>query len=433
VKVSVKTLSRMRTLLTTKPKEIRLTDDLIDQIVYKLYGLTEEEIAIVEGRVYFLGLDDRQILRTRVPTEEGAMSDTVKLLIRKMIVHKVDHKNYDAPLLSNLESPTTDEVGSFLREHIASNREHKRARTAKFLEPPDGTEATCTLCDDVLRHPDSFIQRSQETATRLFQTMTGDRRISAGDLVVCTFVESGNHDSEWLALLKMDPKDGFVGEREQVDGQTRVVLRRVPEVLPTGELQKCAFIVPLNLREERGYDLIVLDQQIARYGMRRLVASFFLKKFLQCKVGFQREEETRTFIYQSQAWVTKKEDTWPVQEIVRFKQRAIEAAQARVVDVTAFAQEVVSDPVEQDEYLAHMKREGLDELTFEPDPEERKRWTEYAWFRGDDDLLVRIRPEAVGEGNMDCLEGFIGALYLQKVDSAFQALSADGAAHPGRC
>jgi hypothetical protein len=30
--------------------KIQLTDDLIDQIVYKLYGLTEEEIAIVEGR-----------------------------------------------------------------------------------------------------------------------------------------------------------------------------------------------------------------------------------------------------------------------------------------------------------------------------------------------------------------------------------------------
>ena len=30
--------------------KIWLTDDLIDQIVYKLYGPTEEEIAIVEGR-----------------------------------------------------------------------------------------------------------------------------------------------------------------------------------------------------------------------------------------------------------------------------------------------------------------------------------------------------------------------------------------------
>jgi hypothetical protein len=31
-------------------KRIEATDILIDQIVYKLYGLTEEEIKIVEGR-----------------------------------------------------------------------------------------------------------------------------------------------------------------------------------------------------------------------------------------------------------------------------------------------------------------------------------------------------------------------------------------------
>jgi hypothetical protein len=31
-------------------ERIRLTDDLIDAIVYRLYGLTEEEILIVEGR-----------------------------------------------------------------------------------------------------------------------------------------------------------------------------------------------------------------------------------------------------------------------------------------------------------------------------------------------------------------------------------------------
>ena len=31
-------------------EKLRSTDWLIDQIVYKLYGLTEEELAIVEGR-----------------------------------------------------------------------------------------------------------------------------------------------------------------------------------------------------------------------------------------------------------------------------------------------------------------------------------------------------------------------------------------------
>jgi hypothetical protein len=31
-------------------QQLQLTDDLIDQVVYRLYGLTQEEIDIVEGR-----------------------------------------------------------------------------------------------------------------------------------------------------------------------------------------------------------------------------------------------------------------------------------------------------------------------------------------------------------------------------------------------
>ncbi|MDI6655572.1 MAG: hypothetical protein QME59_06780 [Candidatus Hydrothermarchaeota archaeon] len=38
-------------VLKLKPlmQKIELTDELIDQIVYKLYGLTDEEIGVVEG------------------------------------------------------------------------------------------------------------------------------------------------------------------------------------------------------------------------------------------------------------------------------------------------------------------------------------------------------------------------------------------------
>ncbi len=39
----------LRTLLPIK-RRLKDTDDLIDQIVYKLYSLTDDEIAIVEGR-----------------------------------------------------------------------------------------------------------------------------------------------------------------------------------------------------------------------------------------------------------------------------------------------------------------------------------------------------------------------------------------------
>jgi len=41
-----------KSLDTLRPIKTQLarTDRLIDQVVYRLYGLTEEEIAVVEGR-----------------------------------------------------------------------------------------------------------------------------------------------------------------------------------------------------------------------------------------------------------------------------------------------------------------------------------------------------------------------------------------------
>ena len=42
-------LAAVEAELAEVQRKIRLTDDLIDQIVYRLFGLTEEEIAIVEA------------------------------------------------------------------------------------------------------------------------------------------------------------------------------------------------------------------------------------------------------------------------------------------------------------------------------------------------------------------------------------------------
>jgi len=38
------------TVLQPLKEKIKATDKLIDQIVYKLYGLNDEEIVVVEGR-----------------------------------------------------------------------------------------------------------------------------------------------------------------------------------------------------------------------------------------------------------------------------------------------------------------------------------------------------------------------------------------------
>jgi len=323
------------------------------------------------------------------------MDNLPGITIRKMIVHKVDHKHNRVPILSDLESPITEEVGSFIRQHIISAREHKRARKATFINAPNQIS---TLCDAILTNNNAFVERSKDIANQLFQAMVSGRgNIDPGDLVVCIYSENGI-DTQYLALLKMEPEDGFVGKREKVGNMTRVVLERVADVLPIKELQKCAFILPVNLRQERRYDLIILDQQTGRFGIRRPVASFFQSGFLQCRTGLHPKEQTRLFIYQSQAWLNQRKDDLPPEDVERFKQRTTEIIQTNVVDVTAFAQETISDPAIQDEYISYVQGKGLEDLTFEPDPQERDKWMNYLYFRGDDDLEVRIRPGAVGEG-----------------------------------
>ena len=316
-----------------------------------------------------------------------------QIVIHNMIVHKTDHKTYDTPQLSDMESPITDEVSSFLKTHIVFNREHKYTRTAQFLDASDAELVLKNICDDLLVNPDHFIEQSKVIATHLFNQVKRTKRISPGDLIICTFSEPGS-ESRWLALLKLDPEDGFVGDREEVNGQVRVVLRRVKDVLPTGELQKCAFIVPNDMRSDLGYDLKVLDQQSARYAANRLAASFFIKDFLQCKVGLNQADKTTFFVYGSRDWIEKKE--WDEEAKERFKSHISEVINHNLVDISSVAQAVIASPEEQDEYMEFIKEHGLEDLTFEPDPRERQKLLQYSYYEGDYGLKIRIDKDAIG-------------------------------------
>jgi hypothetical protein len=208
------------------------------------------------------------------------------------------------------------------------------------------------MADALLSDPERFVTQSREIAKHLFNSL--DKRTSPGDLVTCTFSEDDSDNPLWLALLKMDPSDGFVGERQKVDGKWQVILRRVPNVLPSGELQKCAFVLPVALREQRKYDLIVLDQQTARYGIRRLVASFFSNTFLQCKVNLNREDKTIIFVTGSRNWLSQRESEWPEADIRQFHTQLNTTLQNQTIDAAAFANAVIPKSEDQEDYLDYM-------------------------------------------------------------------------------
>ncbi len=328
------------------------------------------------------------------------MQSYERITIHRMIVHKVDHINFDEPQLSDVESPTDDrDVQFFLKRHIANSKEHRYARSGIFIGASnDESLIVEETCNSLLSSPDEFVAHSKAIADHLFETVKSNKTISPGELVVATFSDGRKDGPQWLALLKMDPEDGFVGERQKVKGGVRIVLRRVPNVLPNSELQKCAFILPKRSRTSKRH-LIVLDQQTARRGARRMVATFFVSNFLQCKVDLNKKEKTNAFIFGSFDFSGSKKGVWAEEQRERLETRVMEALQSSPIDVEVVARGAIQGPVEQDEYIEYVRKQmqvdGFEDLVFEPDPDLLNQ-QEYLVIEGDDELKIRILADAVG-------------------------------------
>jgi len=254
------------------------------------------------------------------------------------------------------------------------------------------------LCNDLLTSDGQFVPQSRKIAEHLFKSINNDGRIHPGDLVVCTFSEGAS--DKWLALLKMDPQDSFITDEEKVGEKVRLVLKQVRDVMPMGALQKCAFILP-EVSRKKGQDLIVLDQQQARYGVSQVVASFFSQDFLQCKVGLNEKEMTKAFQNASYEWIANKRAAWADEDIDAFEESLASPMKKRTVRVTAFANSAISDPEEQNEYLEkllqHFRAEKLRDMVFTPDPSVVKG-KQLLQIDGDNDLRIRINNAAVGKG-----------------------------------
>lgn len=324
------------------------------------------------------------------------------ITLHKMIVHKVDHKKHQQPILADAESPVdNEEVLFFIRRHIYNGENHRYARSGMFTDLED-ENATCfrQICDDLIADSEKFIECSQQIASHLFETINDNKSISPGDLIVVTYTNGNPQDSKRLAILKMDPEDGFVGKSETLpDGTTRIILERVSDVLPVNELQKSAFVLSADGRTLNKH-LVVLDQQNARRGGTQMAASFFTKDFLQCQVGLNVQEQTNAFIYTAFEFGREKEGEWEEGKKELFTNAAEAALNGNEIDIANFAESFLDDEGEQEEFIervkTQMKTEDSGDLIFQPDTSFQTQ-RQLKVIEGDNDLKISILADAVGE------------------------------------
>lgn len=212
--------------------------------------------------------------------------------IDELIVHILDHRRNNQPILSEVPCPLSgrDQLTTYFTTHIENSLADPSARAARFvsLDPA----ATSGLCQTLLEGSLDLVTGSRELATRLFGVMEGNPRISPGDLAICFYRTETRPDTRYLGLLKIDPAAVFRHKTERdTQGRLLVNFELQPDVLPTTreKLQKCAFIRSLEPRLE--YDMILLDRQ-TRERVARPVAEFFAKGFLGCEWALDNRERT---------------------------------------------------------------------------------------------------------------------------------------------
>lgn len=189
-------------------------------------------------------------------------------------------------------------------------------------------------------------------------------------------------------------------DEKKQGGKKIPLLTLIKNVLPTGYLQKCAFIAPFSKKAGKNApDLYVLDLQSGKYGAQKVeVASFFTKTFLQCRIDKSQTDLTNIFFRGSHDWISKKREVWQEREVVNFELAVENAVRGNQVDLESFAQSVISDPNEQENYLDFlMDKKGMSASVFTPDPAKRDDLLRYSWFEGDNGLLLKVESEAISD------------------------------------
>lgn len=219
------------------------------------------------------------------------MRDAIGVHVERAIVHVVDHHQQQQAILSDVELSldAPPKLQAYFDAQIANALADPAATAAKFR--PEGETATADLCYGILSDEEQLLPNSQRLAERLFATMSADRRIVAGSLVVCLYSATNYRGKKFLGLIKIDPSEVFVQKISTDRQRRRVISFEVrDDALPTAreKLQKAAIVQPRRRGLE--YELLLLDRQVAK-----VAANFFASGFLNATPALDAQARTDKF------------------------------------------------------------------------------------------------------------------------------------------
>lgn len=222
------------------------------------------------------------------------------IIVDRAIVHLINHLKQDLTH-SEAELPlgSNQELREYFDDQVKNAIDDEQTASARFST--NGNQSTSSEIYKILQDPQHFVTSSKVLAALLMKSMGTDGRIkpASATIAVCMYTGGNSKGAKSLALIKLDPSNGFAERVVTIKGKQVVTFEPVKDVMPTKEvkLRKAALIPPKGAIPK--IDLHVLDRQAAG-----VAANFFGATFLNTvpvldPVGSVKEfiratEKTRT-------------------------------------------------------------------------------------------------------------------------------------------
>jgi hypothetical protein len=219
--------------------------------------------------------------------------------INEAILHILD-SNGAEPVLNEYSLDLQEDTYKFIYKHIEKCFKDEELKYAKFNSERNIVKE---IVQDYLNGIDSnLIELSKELARQLFTVIKSNASIPSCDLIIASIVTD---QGPMLAILKMDYVKNYTHQVDFVDDKIGIGIVPQSAGLPgSGQrIQKAAFIKPL--REEDGYNLMILDKQKKSKDEEDYGTNYFVNNFLGCTLIVNERDMTKNFYKAAETWTRK--------------------------------------------------------------------------------------------------------------------------------
>lgn len=307
------------------------------------------------------------------------------ITIMEAAIHVLDDSSTE-PILNEFKLELNDETYIFIYKHIEKCLKNDDLKYARFN---DGNGVIKKVSQEYLNLESNLLDTSKELAKQLFVQMRTNGNIPSCDLITVGFT---TEYGPMLGILKMDYVKNFTHEVSFIDDKLGINLVTQTAGLPSGKINKAAFIKDLKRKNE--FDLMVIDKRSKRKADEEYGSNFFTDIFLNCVLVENERDMTKNLLRTTEAWTRNhvREDADKAEKIrSTVKSKLLEED---TIDIDKLGQEIFeNNDVGRLAFIENIKANGVpDEVAVDKEWVEKK--LKRVRLKVDKDIDIYLSQEA---------------------------------------